>query len=218
MDVGVLALTETHLQYDRDADQIHRFNPELTFIYDLGRNLSCCNAIVVRRDITYNVVALPLEPLINTNKRSLPQGRACAAKLSFIAEKINMVAVYAPNLKKKRSTFLIQLLDATSGWNDPKIFLGDCNCTPSPIDRAPPHFTSQDDSVTFRLSLDATDTVDIFREIYPSTLNFTYQHSGRLRPSFSRIDLILIPRSLCERLSQAEILLIQPSDQVAHAL
>ena len=128
LGADVLALSETHLQHERDAQLIRQLNVNTHSIYNLGRTMSCGTAIAVRSSAVTTVVELPLMPLLNDNEPSLLQGRACAAHITLEDDKFNVIAVYAPKMKKERSTFLRQLADATCDLSEPTIFPGDWNC------------------------------------------------------------------------------------------
>ncbi|KAJ7108520.1 Endonuclease/exonuclease/phosphatase, partial [Mycena epipterygia] len=138
----------------------------------------------------------------NVTTREIIPGRAMTLEMKNVdGSPLSILAVYAPNAPGENATFwgkIQKYYEDDLNISRPDVMGGDFNMVESAIDRLPARIDTNGpveamDNLKTYLGL-----VDGWRETYPSTRAYTYHQTEAQGGSQSRIDRILVKRSIFE--------------------
>ena len=195
--IGALAIQETHLTEEHVAS-LHR---------DFFGGLHVLNTGDPENPSGRGGVAVVLNKRLTHWKEAkttvISPGRAILVELPWKeTTRINILAVYAPNITKTNADFWLELQDK---WNEnnypqPDILLGDFNLVEETIDRLP---IRRQDPISATRALanlkEALNMLDGWRQQNPNKIAFSYtqaQQATNRTPSRSRIDRIYVTEAV----------------------
>ena len=123
-------------------------------------------------------------------------------KGSIQEEDIKIVNIYAPNTRAPQ--YIRQTLTDIKGEiNSNTIIVGDFNTPLTPMDRSSKQKINKETHV-LNDTLEEMDLIDIFRTFHPNAEEYTFFSSAH--GTFSKIDLILGPKSNPSKFKKIEII------------
>ena len=184
--IGILAIQETHLT-DELADQFKSlFNNTLTLYHSpdpTTRNARGIAIVVRKQAINTSDIAV----------HTIVPGRAMIAKIPWHDnQKINILAIYAPNPLRENQEFWEKIKTSVEALPDlrPDIMLGDFNLVEDALDRLPSKQDGEIATESLRELRSELDLVDGWRHTNPDTKGYTWIRESD--GTQSRIDRIYV--------------------------
>jgi len=184
--ITILALQETHLDYDQAAGINEVFVDTLHVIASI--DLDHCTSKGVA--LTFNKRILGIQDL--SHHEIIPGRALLVSSPWYQQEKINILNIYAPNDPSKNVALWEEIHDKILNLPQPDIILGDFNFVKDPLDRLPAHFDNQNTVETWRALKSHLCLTDGWRSTFPKSLSYTFAQSAHQGGHQSRIDRIYV--------------------------
>ncbi|KAJ7065904.1 DNase I-like protein [Mycena belliarum] len=193
--VGVMIVGEAHLDNDRKAAIDQLFGRVLHT--EFTKHPMTANAKGVAIVLNKNMVMTGTI----TSTEILPGRALLTEMLNVDGSPLTILGIYAPNAPNENAAFWTKIkeyFETRPNLNKPDIMGGDFNIVEDPIDRFPPRA----DNAAAVDALDELKTylglVDGWRETFPTTRAYTYHQSEAQGGAQSRLDRLLVKRSIFE--------------------
>ncbi|KAJ7077635.1 Endonuclease/exonuclease/phosphatase [Mycena belliarum] len=200
--VGIMIIGEAHLDDERKAaiDQLFGrvLHTEFTK-YPLTSNAKRA-AIVLNKNMvkTGEVKTTEIVP-----------GRAMLTELKNVNGKpLTILGIYAPNAPRENADFWVTIqkfFEDRPELSRPDVMGGDFNMAEDPLDRFPPRAEHENIIKAYDDLKEYLGLVDGWRDTFPTTSAYTYHQSMAQGGAQSRIDRILVKRSILEHTFEWEI-------------
>ncbi|KAH8796009.1 Endonuclease/exonuclease/phosphatase, partial [Flagelloscypha sp. PMI_526] len=208
-NLDILLVQEAHLTDERRREIGKLFHRQLKIFSSGDRN----------KPHTIGGVAIVLNKKKTNWKqcefKEIEQGRAIAIKLTWHrGTTLTIMNVYAPNVNGSDGAESAQFWKRMQGWIrqhpqwKPDIIAGNYNVVEDPMDRTPARKDPDNATKALGEMLEQSALYDGWRNTFPTTRMFTYEHRASASPSFSRLDRIYCTTPL---LNSARMWKTQPS-------
>lgn len=182
--IDVLCLQETHRKTDEFTREAEKF---------LQSEIVTCDGTTLARGC-WIVIRPESEIKVQNIVWKEENGNCLILKIEINDEKYNLVNVYGPRSNVERGNLSAAINNRLySHRQEPTIYAGDHNYVPNTdLDRNPPNKRKELNNATETLIRDH-DMVDVFRELHPNSIRYTYRGAGIIA---SRLDRIYVNQQM----------------------